>query len=463
MDILLISAESDVATANLQAALADAGHVVVRDQESDTPDAAVVLISGSSEPDAISNASREAESIRQIGRPTIGVTLTPTRDLPGANTAVPHDGAWTEVSPDGPNAYAALLDDLRRLPAPGRVARVPRQVEAATVEREQDQHETVAPGLFISYSSRDAKLVDDVCNWLQERQFDFWRDTSLQGGAIWRDGIAQAIRRYDIFVLLLSPNVVKYPSRVTEELQLAQSYGKRILPVYLLKTSVLPQGSELILSPLQAIRLFPDFNAGLDALAMAIGAAPASSRSEGLRDRARRAGREARRFARQRDLGSKAKKYGSTAVAGVVLGAVAVSKVVADREAAQRAAERKEYVARTLSLLESAMEHVRERGEIRPELYQKQFVEVFRPDMMRILGALEATPPDSPSLREWHERLVKNLERVVRQLEDAIDRLERGEQVEHEYSIKRLNDAWADTVKSSLLWLQQALDDPSAN
>ena len=40
--------------------------------------------------------------------------------------------------------------------------------------------------------------------------------------------------------------------------------------------------------------------------------------------------------------------------------------------------------------------------------------------MMRILGSLESTP--TPSLREWHERLVENLEVVVNELDDVQQR-----------------------------------------
>jgi hypothetical protein len=139
------------------------------------------------------------------------------------------------------------------------------------------------------------------------------------------------------------------------------------------------------------------------------------------------------------------------------LAAAAVGKVVADRDAAHRATESSAYVDRTLALLTQAMKQIHSRGDVPPELYQKQFVEVFRPEMMWILGALESTRPASPSLREWHDRLVKNLTRVLRQLEEAVDRFERGDRVDFEYAITRLNDAWSETVESSVLWLKEAL------
>jgi hypothetical protein len=279
VEVLLISAESSEVTADLQAALREAGHQVGRDLGMHTPDVAVVLISSASGKDAISDASREAESIQSLGRPMIGVTLTPARELPVAAATVPHDGPWTEVLGRDPDAYQVVLESIRQRSELSGPLSLQRDAAAAEVESGVDDQQTVAPALFISYSSRDKGLVDDVCDSLTERGY---RDTSgLEAGTVWREGIAKAIRNSDIFVLFLSPNVVRYPARVTEELQLAQEYEKRIIPVYLLETPVLPHGSELILSPLQRISLFPDFNGGLNALTAAIGSLPAASATRG--------------------------------------------------------------------------------------------------------------------------------------------------------------------------------------
>jgi TIR domain len=494
MRVSIITSEPAETTAGVRQALVEAGHALLSDDEAEAPDVAVVVVSGESGDGAIAEVRHAVESVHQTGRPIIAVTLTPLAQLDKSTAALPHDDGWVEIT-DDPAAYAKVIDAVGNLshaagvgstelvlrdsssePA-GRLVRIRRKRDPAEAATLAGDPATNAPTLFISYSRRD-KMAGDVCDWLTSRGYTIWRDTSsIPGAADYRASIEQGIRNCDMFVVLLSPNVMKNPAKVTEELQLADSKDKPILPVFLRKTPALPEGAELILTGKERIDIFPDFGAGMARLVDAIGSVPLPEEMAGLRGRAQRARREARRFARQHEIGSRVKKYGGVFAAGGVVVAAALGKALADQEETNRRLEterdarsrdeslerqvneRAQYIERTLDLLNRAAEEIRLTDLMRPQ----DFREEFRPRMMRILGSLEATPPASPQLRPRHEKLVANLDGLMHEFDDAVIRFERGDQLSYTRSIARLNAAWAQTLEDNLSWLQNAIQEEPSN
>ena len=157
------------------------------------------------------------------------------------------------------------------------------------------------------------------------------------------------------------------------------------------------------------------------------------------------------------------KRYGVAAAVGAATVAVVAAKLLAEQAQATQARElergteeRTKYIERTSDLLTKAMEEVNLTRATTPSEYRQD----VRPNVMRILGSLESSAPKAASLRAQHDRLVRSLEDLVKELDNAADRFERDDRTGYERTLMRLDWPWFTTLKSSLQWLQRAIDEP---
>jgi hypothetical protein len=116
------------------------------------------------------------------------------------------------------------------------------------------------PAIFISHSSRDQKVADDITTALKHLGFeevflDFDKDTGIGAGADWEKTLYEKLSRCHALVLVLTPNwLVSTWCRI--ELAQARALGKVILPVI-----CAPLGDQYILPEVQAVDLL-DWNSG---------------------------------------------------------------------------------------------------------------------------------------------------------------------------------------------------------
>lgn len=101
--------------------------------------------------------------------------------------------------------------------------------------------------LFISFSSRNRRYVQELGQDLEAFGHTVWFDAELSGGMAWWDTILKQIRECDVFVLALTPEALEsYPVKL--ELTYAASLNKPILPVLLADVDIklLPQPLSVI-------------------------------------------------------------------------------------------------------------------------------------------------------------------------------------------------------------------------
>jgi TIR domain len=116
------------------------------------------------------------------------------------------------------------------------------------------------PAIFISHSSRDQTVTDDIKSALAgmgfERVFlDFDKDTGIGAGEAWEKRLYEEVERCHAIILVLTPNwLASTWCRV--ELAQARALGKVIVPVI-----CAPLGERYVLPEVQAVELV-DWNAG---------------------------------------------------------------------------------------------------------------------------------------------------------------------------------------------------------
>jgi hypothetical protein len=110
------------------------------------------------------------------------------------------------------------------------------------------------PAIFISHSSRDQKIADQVTAAIKRLGFeevflDFDKDTGIGAGAGWEKTLYENLSRCHAIILLLTPNwLASTWCRI--ELAQARSLGKVILPVI-----SEPLGQSYVLPEIQAVDL----------------------------------------------------------------------------------------------------------------------------------------------------------------------------------------------------------------
>ncbi len=84
--------------------------------------------------------------------------------------------------------------------------------------------------IFVSYARRDRQAVDLLLQDMRRARHDVWVDEELTGGQAWWDTILASIRGSDVFVIALSPDLLK--SRACRaEYEYALGCNRTVLPV----------------------------------------------------------------------------------------------------------------------------------------------------------------------------------------------------------------------------------------
>lgn len=108
--------------------------------------------------------------------------------------------------------------------------------------------------IFISYARADWQTAEKIKSNLIAMDHAVWMDRDeITGGELWRAEIVKAIEDCDIFMLVITTSSVgsKY---VLQELNIADSEGKRILPAKIEPVEI-PKEMKLQLAGLQMIDL----------------------------------------------------------------------------------------------------------------------------------------------------------------------------------------------------------------
>jgi hypothetical protein len=114
------------------------------------------------------------------------------------------------------------------------------------------------PAIFISHSSRDNKVADDIKAWLARLRFervflDFDKDTGLDAGDDWAKRLYAELSRCHAVIVALTPNWLA-SKWCFAELTQASALGKVLLPVI-----CAPLGEHKVLPEVQAVDLI-DWN-----------------------------------------------------------------------------------------------------------------------------------------------------------------------------------------------------------
>lgn len=103
------------------------------------------------------------------------------------------------------------------------------------------------PYLFVSYSHRDTASVYPILDALHDRKYRIWYDESCENGNDFRDELRERIKFSSAVVLFVSKASMESPF-CGMEIIVARENGKRIYPIYLESTAVVPPAFEILLS-----------------------------------------------------------------------------------------------------------------------------------------------------------------------------------------------------------------------
>lgn len=116
--------------------------------------------------------------------------------------------------------------------------------------------------LFISYSSKDREMALKIADDLVSIGHEVWIDRrGLDGGSKWASEIVAAIKRCELFLILVSYNSLS-SDNVRKEVDLASEEKKPLVPVRLVNVSSIPDDFRYHLAGLQYIELFSDYGSG---------------------------------------------------------------------------------------------------------------------------------------------------------------------------------------------------------
>ncbi len=109
------------------------------------------------------------------------------------------------------------------------------------------------PYLFVSYSHRDAKIVNEVLQKIDKEKFRIWYDDTMEIGDDFREELRSKIEHSSAILLFISNSSIqsKYCGM---EIITAFKYEKRIYPIYLEENVVVPPALSMILDNLQHVK-----------------------------------------------------------------------------------------------------------------------------------------------------------------------------------------------------------------
>ena len=116
-----------------------------------------------------------------------------------------------------------------------------------------DSYEGPEPYLFVSYSHRDAKVVNEVLKRIDKEKFRMWYDDTMEIGDDFREELRSKIEHSAAILLFISKSSVnsKYCGM---EIITAFKYDKRIYPIYLEEDVLVPPAISMILDNLQHVK-----------------------------------------------------------------------------------------------------------------------------------------------------------------------------------------------------------------
>lgn len=93
--------------------------------------------------------------------------------------------------------------------------------------------------VFLSYSRRDAELVNRIYRDLLAQGIQVWMDrNAIEAGSLWRTSIVDGIKGCRVFLLIVSA-ASQQSRNVAKEVSLAESNGKPIVPLKIDDTPIL--------------------------------------------------------------------------------------------------------------------------------------------------------------------------------------------------------------------------------
>lgn len=110
--------------------------------------------------------------------------------------------------------------------------------------------------VFISYSRKDAIIVEQICSLFKQNDISYWIDKqAIYAGGEFLGDIAQAIRECKI-TLFISSSHSNNSIYTAKEVAMAFNEGKYIIP-YKIDTSTFNKNLELVLCDLNWVEAFP--------------------------------------------------------------------------------------------------------------------------------------------------------------------------------------------------------------
>jgi hypothetical protein len=123
--------------------------------------------------------------------------------------------------------------------------------------------------IFLSYSRRDAGLVDNIAAKIERAGYRTWVDRKgIAGGEQWRLEIVAAIQSAAAMALFLSPNSVR-SENVRKEIDLADAAKVRVLPIAISPAEI-PQAMQYQLAGIQVIEHWRNGERAIDELLAAL-------------------------------------------------------------------------------------------------------------------------------------------------------------------------------------------------
>lgn len=109
------------------------------------------------------------------------------------------------------------------------------------------------PFIFVSYSRKDEKLVQEVIKILKDNHFRFWYDMGLKSGSEWAEELGDKINKCEQFMVLMSKNATE-SKYVRKEVGMAIDTKREgnIICVHLEETRLTP-GLHLLLDNIHAL------------------------------------------------------------------------------------------------------------------------------------------------------------------------------------------------------------------
>lgn len=116
-----------------------------------------------------------------------------------------------------------------------------------------DSYEGSEPYLFVSYSHRDVKVVNEVLKKIDKEKFRLWYDDTMEIGDDFREELRSRIENCSAILLFISNSSMnsKYCGM---EIITAFKYNKRIYPIYLEENVDVPPIISMILDNLQHVK-----------------------------------------------------------------------------------------------------------------------------------------------------------------------------------------------------------------